>query len=95
MLGNSLDYRLCVVVEHEEVQPNLRQEHGVVLTGQTSAPRGRIGDPTVLLAETPDIGHGQPARPLVNQDPDQFVEFLRLTIAVISFMVVRPSAVIA
>ena len=77
MLGDDLDYCLGVVIQYDEVQSDLRQQHGHTPAAWTGDPRRRADEVAVLSPETSDIGHGQAANALVGQGRDQFVEFFR------------------
>src|SRR6516225_4342 len=77
MLGDDVDDRLGVVIQYDEVQPDLRQEHGHVPAVWTGDSRSQPDEAAVLLSETPDIGHREPVNAVVDQGLGQFVELLR------------------
>src|SRR5690348_5661134 len=71
VLGDGLDQGFHVVIEGDDVQPDLVQQRH---SGQAGAGPGN--ELAELSAETTDFGHGQAVSPVVDQGADQLVELV-------------------
>src|SRR5690242_9095339 len=69
VLGDGLDQGFHVVVQGDDVQPDLGQQ-------RHPGPAGPGGELAELPAETTDFGHGQAVRPVVDQGADQLVKLV-------------------